>query len=170
AEVVLITGPVSLPDPPGICVERVETTEQMAEAVRAALPVADLLIMAAAPADFRPVRTEATKRPRGDGSLTLEFEATEDILTSTRDARKKDAVIVGFALETGNAYPRAQEKLKKKALDLIVVNDALEPGAGFDVDTNRVTLISPTESRALPLMSKEQVADAILDQIEPRLV
>lgn len=170
AEVVLIAGPVALADPPGICIQRVETTEQMADAVRVALPDADLLVMAAAPADFRPANPEATKRPRGDGPMNLAFEGTPDILVSTRNARKKGAIIVGFALETGNAHPRAKEKLEKKALDLIVVNDALEPGAGFEVDTNRVTLVSRNESKELPLMTKEQVADAILDHIESRLV
>jgi phosphopantothenoylcysteine decarboxylase/phosphopantothenate--cysteine ligase len=170
AEVVLISGPVALEDPPGICLERVETTEQMADAVRAALPTADILIMAAAPADFRPAQPAPTKRPRGEGPTNLSLEATPDILVSTRDARKKGAVIVGFALETGKAHPRAREKLEKKGLDLIVVNDALEPGAGFEVDTNRVTLISRKESRELPLMTKAQVADAILDHIESGLV
>ena len=170
ADVVLISGPITLENPAGVTLQRVETTAQMADAVGAALPTADLLIMAAAPADFRPGKPEATKRPRGEGPLTLGLEATPDILGSTKGARKQGAVIVGFALETGNALPRAREKLEKKALDLIVVNDALEPGAGFEVDTNRVTLVSRTESRALPLLSKEQVADAILDHIESRLV
>jgi phosphopantothenoylcysteine decarboxylase / phosphopantothenate---cysteine ligase len=170
AEIVLISGPVALEDPPGICIEREETTEQMADAVRAALPTADLLIMAAAPADFRPAQPAPTKRPRGEGPTNLSLEATPDILVSTRDARKKGAVIVGFALETGKAHPRAREKLEKKGLDLIVVNDALEPGAGFEVDTNRVTLVSREESKELPLMTKAQVADAILDHIESRLV
>jgi len=170
AEVMLISGPVALGSLPGICLQRVETTEEMADAVRAELPQADVLIMAAAPADFRPSKPDVTKRPRGDGSLNLALEATPDILGGTRDARKEGAIIVGFALETGNAHPRAREKLEKKALDLIVVNDALEPGAGFEVDTNRVTLISRTESKELPLMTKEQVADAILDHIESRLV
>ncbi|HEV8125948.1 MAG TPA: bifunctional phosphopantothenoylcysteine decarboxylase/phosphopantothenate--cysteine ligase CoaBC [Gemmatimonadales bacterium] len=170
AEVVLISGPVALEDPTGICLERVETTEQMADAVRAALPTADILIMAAAPADFRAAQPAPTKRPRGEGPTNLSLEATPDILVSTREARKKGAFIVGFALETGKAHPRAREKLEKKGLDLIVVNDALEPGAGFEVDTNRVTLISRKESRELPLMTKAQVADAILDHIESGLV
>jgi phosphopantothenoylcysteine decarboxylase/phosphopantothenate--cysteine ligase len=83
--------------------------------------------MAAAPADFRAAQPAPTKRPRGEGPTNLSLEATPDILVSTRDARKKGAVIVGFALETGKAHPRAREKLEKKGLDLIVVNDALEP-------------------------------------------
>lgn len=170
AEVVLISGPVALESPAGVCLQRVETTEQMAEAVRAELPQADVLIMAAAPADFRPGKPEASKRSRSDGPLAPGLEATPDILISTRDARKRGAIIVGFALETGTALSRAREKLEKKALDLIVVNDALEPGAGFDVDTNRVTLLTRTESTALPLMSKVQVAEAIFDHIETRLV
>lgn len=170
ADVTLISGPASEPPPNGVTLVRVETTGQMADAVRSALPEADVLVMAAAPADYRPGRVETAKRPRSDGPVTLTLEATPDILASTRDVRKRGAVIVGFALETGNALDRAREKLTKKELDLIVLNDALEPGAGFDVDTNRVTLISTADSKALPLMTKQQVADAILDQIETRLV
>jgi phosphopantothenoylcysteine decarboxylase/phosphopantothenate--cysteine ligase len=170
AEVVLISGPVAEPAPDGVWVHRVETTEQMAELVRSELPQADVLIMAAAPADYRPARVETAKRPRSSGPVNLLLESTPDILASTREARKKGAYIVGFALETGNAQARAREKLEKKELDLIVVNDALEPGAGFEVETNRVTLVSGSESRELPLMTKLQVADAILDHIESRLV
>lgn len=170
AEVILISGPVTERAPDGVCLQQVETTEQMAAAVRAALPQADVLIMAAAPADYRPGRIETAKRPRSSGPVNLALESTPDILASTRDARKPGAFIVGFALETGNAQARAREKLEKKELDLIVVNDALEPGAGFEVDTNRVTLVSGTEARELPLLTKSQVADAILDHIETRLV
>jgi phosphopantothenoylcysteine decarboxylase/phosphopantothenate--cysteine ligase len=170
ASVLLISGPVSLEAPAGMVVQRVETTAQMANAVRLALPSTDLLIMAAAPADYRPAQVEPAKRPRSDGPVSIALEATPDILGSTRDARKPGSFIVGFALETGNALARGQEKLEKKGLDLIVVNDATEPGAGFEVETNRVTLISRgARRRGRPLMSKDKVADAILDQIESRL-
>lgn len=170
ATVLLISGPVSLEAPAGMVVQRVETTAQMANAVRLALPNTDVLIMAAAPADYRPAQVDSAKRPRTDGPVSLALEATPDILGSTKDARKPGSFIVGFALETGNAMARGQEKLEKKGLDLIVVNDATEPGAGFEVDTNRVTLIARgARPQELPLMSKEKVADAILDQIESRL-
>lgn len=171
AEVTLISGPVEIPPPVGVTLVRVETTAEMERAVSAALPVADLLVMAAAPADYRPVKPAGAKRPRTDGPLSLPLEPTPDILSSTRNARKNGSLIVGFALETGDAIARAQAKLERKGLDLIVVNDALEPGAGFEVETNRVTLIGRGETpRELPLQSKRDVAEAILDTIEARLV
>ncbi|HEY0350556.1 MAG TPA: bifunctional phosphopantothenoylcysteine decarboxylase/phosphopantothenate--cysteine ligase CoaBC, partial [Gemmatimonadales bacterium] len=137
AEVVLITGPVALPDPVGVRVRRVESTEEMEEAVRAELPGADVLVMAAAPADFRPSSPSAGKRPRTDGALAIPMVPTGDVLDGTRGVRKKGSMIVGFALETGDALAKGLAKLERKGLDLIVVNDALEPGAGFEKDTNR---------------------------------
>jgi phosphopantothenoylcysteine decarboxylase/phosphopantothenate--cysteine ligase len=170
-EVRLISGPSSEPDPEGVAVERVETTEGLERAVRGALPAADVLIMAAAPADFRPAEPALAKRPRGAGALTIEFESTTDILLATREVRKPGGLMVGFALETGDAVGKALVKLKRKALDLLVVNDALETGAGFEVETNRVTILSRNGSRwEVPLTSKARVAEAILDQVEAALV
>ncbi|MEO8295116.1 MAG: bifunctional phosphopantothenoylcysteine decarboxylase/phosphopantothenate--cysteine ligase CoaBC [Gemmatimonadota bacterium] len=171
AEVTLISGPVEIAVPAGVEVIRVESTADLESAVSSALPAADVFIMAAAPADYRPAEPSKTKRARSDGPQVIQLEATRDILDSTTSLRKPGAVTVGFALETGNAVARGQAKLEKKKLDMIVVNDALEPGAGFEVDTNRVTLISRGETpRDLPLQSKRAVADAILDAIETRLV
>jgi phosphopantothenoylcysteine decarboxylase/phosphopantothenate--cysteine ligase len=171
AEVTLISGPVSLEPPVGITLVRVESTAEMQQAVKEVLPGADVLIMAAAPADYRPAETGKAKLPRSEGAVSILLEPTADILLSTQAARKKGSIIVGFALETSGGLARAQEKLKKKNLDFIVLNDALEPGAGFEVDTNRVTLIGRGESpTALPLQSKRAVADAILDAVETRLV
>ena len=170
ADVVLISGPTSLAAPVGVTLRRVETTADLARAVGDELPAADVLVMAAAPADYRPAETSATKRPRGDGALTLALEPTEDVLASTVPRRKAGTFMVGFALETGDATARGRAKLAGKALDLIVVNDALEPGAGFEVETNRVTLIARDGTeQVLPLMDKRAVADAILDAIEARL-
>jgi phosphopantothenoylcysteine decarboxylase/phosphopantothenate--cysteine ligase len=139
--------------------------------VRAARPTADVLVMAAAPADFRPVNPADTKQPRLDGELSLPLAPTRDILQATIEARRPGAVIVGFALETGRAEERGRAKLARKSLDLIVVNDALEPGAGFEVETNRVTLLDRHGGRqVLPLASKRAVADAILDDVERLLV
>jgi len=167
ADVVLISGPVALPDPIGVVVHRVETTLEMEHAVRAELPEADVLIMAAAPADFRPSSPSDGKRPRVDGALAIPMEPTGDVLDSTRGVRKPGSLMVGFALETGDALAKGLAKLERKGLDLIVVNDALEPGAGFEKDTNRVALLGRDGTRQiLPLQSKREVAEAILDRVE----
>ncbi|HEX5575480.1 MAG TPA: bifunctional phosphopantothenoylcysteine decarboxylase/phosphopantothenate--cysteine ligase CoaBC, partial [Gemmatimonadales bacterium] len=170
AEVVLITGPVALADPIGVTVRRVESTQQMEDAVRAELPTADVLVMAAAPADFRPSSPSEGKRSRVDGALAVPMEPTSDVLDATRGVRKSGSMIVGFALETGDALAKGLAKLERKALDLIVVNDALEPGAGFEKDTNRVALLGRDGTRQiLPLQSKREVAEAILDRVEQTL-
>ena len=167
AEVTLVSGPSALPPPVGVRVERVETTQELEEVVRRELPDADVLIMAAAPTDYRPTDFQAEKRRRGAGDWSLALEPTPDILSSTRSARKEGSVIVGFALETGDAVTKGQAKLEQKGLDFIVINDALEPGAGFDVDTNRVTILAKNGERwDLPLQSKRGVAAAILDRVE----
>ena len=170
AEVELIAGPLAVAPPVGPRVTPVETTSQMADAVRAALPNADVLIMAAAPADFAPARVAESKIKKGAQAPSLDLASTVDILASTRDARRPGTVVVGFALETDDAMAHARAKLDAKALDLIVVNDATEPGAGFGVDTNRVTLLDRDggETR-LELMPKPDVADAILDRVEGML-
>jgi phosphopantothenoylcysteine decarboxylase/phosphopantothenate--cysteine ligase len=170
AEVVLISGPVVLPAPVGVTVQRIESTRELEVAVRAALPTADVLVMAAAPADFRPSNPSESKRPRTEGALAIPMEPTEDILGSTRGVRKPGSIMVGFALETGDALAKGLSKLERKGLDLIVVNDALEPGAGFEKDTNRVAMLGRDGTRKiLPLQSKRQVAEAILDVVEQRL-
>jgi phosphopantothenoylcysteine decarboxylase/phosphopantothenate--cysteine ligase len=170
AEVVLISGPVALADPVGVTVRRVESTQEMEDAVRSELPGADVLVMAAAPADFRPSSPSDGKRSRIDGALAIPMEPTGDVLDSTRGVRKPGSMIVGFALETGDALAKGLAKLERKGLDLIVVNDALEPGAGFEKDTNRVALLGRDGTRQiLPLQSKREVADAILDRVEQSL-
>ena len=170
AEVTLISGPVALPPPVGITLRKVESTADLEAAVRAELPGADVLVMAAAPADFRPSDPSERKRSRIDGALAIPMEPTADILDATRNDRKPGSVTVGFALETGDALVKGRAKLERKALDLIVVNDALEPGAGFEHDTNRVALIGRHgPPQILPLQSKRAVADAILDAVERHL-
>ncbi len=167
ASVLLISGPSQLAVPEGVGFEAVETTEEMGAAVRASLPEADVLIMAAAPADFRPRDRSEEKRPRMDGAVSLKMEPTEDILMTTRKLRCQGSVMVGFALETGNALAKGRDKLKRKDLDLIVINDALEPGAGFEVDTNRVTIVERDgQVTECPLQSKAEIAEAILDVVE----
>ncbi len=166
ADVTLVCGPTELPAPPGVEVVPVETTAEMASAVAEALPVADVLLMAAAPADYRPVAPLETKARRDEGTLKLDLEPTRDILADTYPKRKPGAVVVGFALETGDPVPSAEAKLKAKRLDLVVANDATEAGAGPEVATNRVTVIGKDGAEALPLLPKEEVAEAILDRVE----
>jgi phosphopantothenoylcysteine decarboxylase/phosphopantothenate--cysteine ligase len=168
AQVVLVSGPTELAPPGGVTVQRIESTEDLARALQGLMKEADALFMAAAPADFRPKTTAKTKQPRGDGALTVELEATPDILASLK--RPKGCVMVGFALETGNGLARARQKLQDKSLDFVVLNDALEPGAGFEVTTNRVTVLSKGGRQLdLPLLPKRDVADRILDAVEEAL-
>ena len=170
AEVVLISGPTALPAPVGVTLRLVDSTRDLEAAVRAELPAADVLVMAAAPADYRPSSPSDRKRSRIEGALAIPMEPTDDILGATRGQRRKGSFIVGFALETGDAVAKGLAKLERKDLDLIVVNDALEPGAGFENDTNRVALLGRDGSRRiLPLQSKREVADAILDVVEESL-
>lgn len=167
ADVTLVAGPLSVETPSGPHLQRVETTADMARAVGALLPKADVLIMAAAPADFRPSTVASRKIKKGKNAPTLAMEHTPDILRETRAKRGKHTIVVGFALETGDAVAHGREKLRDKSLDLIVINDATEPGAGFTVDTNRVTLLDKSGAEeALPLMPKTEVAEAILDRVE----
>jgi len=168
ADVVLVSGPTELPPPDGIALQHVESTAQLQQAVQGLMKGAHVLFMAAAPADFRPTTTAKTKQPRGDGALTVELEPTADILASL--TRPKGSLVVGFALETGNGLARARQKLQDKALDFVVLNDALEPGAGFEVTTNRVTVLSKGGGQVdLPLLPKRDVAERILDAVEEAL-
>ena len=166
ADVTLVSGPATLEPPPGVEVVRVESTAEMAAAVGEALPLADVLLMAAAPADYRPAAPLAEKTKRGEGALKVDLEPTRDILAETLPRRKKGALVVGFALETGDAAAKARAKLEAKGLDVVVANDASEPGAGPEVATNRVTIVGKDGAEALPLMPKERVAEEILDRLE----
>jgi phosphopantothenoylcysteine decarboxylase/phosphopantothenate--cysteine ligase len=167
ADVTLVAGPLEVAVSSGVRVQRVETTDQMSDAIGKLLPHEDVLIMAAAPADFRPTKAATDKIKRATGTTTIDLEATADILAGTRELRKKDATVVGFALETRELVANAEKKLAEKGLDLVVANDALEPGAGFGGDTNKVTFVYPNGSReSLAMMSKQAVADELLDRIE----
>ncbi|HEU4571102.1 MAG TPA: phosphopantothenoylcysteine decarboxylase, partial [Candidatus Limnocylindrales bacterium] len=172
ARVRLIVGSVSVPLPAGdeVAIVRAETTSAMGEAVRAALTDADALVMAAAVADFRPRRSATTKLTRDEG-LTLELEPTEDILAgvgaevAARAPGAHRPILVGFAAETGS-LDRAAEKLRRKGVDLLVANDVAEEGSGFGTETNRVSILAADGSRSdLPLLTKREVADEILDRI-----
>jgi phosphopantothenoylcysteine decarboxylase/phosphopantothenate--cysteine ligase len=168
AEVTLVAGPLAVPVPVGVRHVHVESTSDMQDAVARELPTADVLVMAAAPADYRPADVSASKLKKTGEARSIALAENADILASTRAARRDGAVIVGFALETDDVVANARRKLATKALDFIVLNDAKEPGAGFAVDTNRVTILArdSEEPERLPLLTKHEVADAILDRVE----
>ena len=167
ADVTLVAGPLAVPAPRGVATVRVETTAEMCVAVEKALASADVLVMAAAPADFRPADVAPRKIKKSSAPDSVRLVPTDDILTATAHRRRPSTVVVGFALETNDVLAGARAKLAAKGLDLIVVNDATEPGAGFSVDTNRVTLLGVDGAEeALPLLAKSEVADAILDRVE----
>jgi phosphopantothenoylcysteine decarboxylase/phosphopantothenate--cysteine ligase len=167
AEVALVHGPMTAAVPVGVRAVATTTTEEMCDAVRAEIGAADVVVMAAAPADFTAAAPAAQKIKKGAAPAAVEIAPTIDILRATADRRKPGATIVGFALETTDVLASARAKLESKQLDIVVANDATEPGAGFGVDTNRVTLVlrSGTDEQ-LSLMSKADVAAAILDQVE----
>ena len=162
ARVSLITAPASIPKPAGVDVIKVGTAQEMRQAVENVTSQADALIMAAAVADYRPKSTAKEKIKKGDAGLTLEMECTPDILGIVKGTFIK----VGFAAESSKLVENAREKLKQKGLDFIVANDITDSDSGFDVDTNRVTIID-REGRidSLPLMSKREVAERVLDRI-----
>jgi len=170
ARVILITGPASVEPPVGPEIIRVETAEQMLHAVEDAIIGADALIMAAAVADFRPAAPASAKIRKEQGPPVLRLEPAPDVLKSTLSRRSPGMRVVGFALETDDTLRNAKRKLEEKGMDFVVLNDATEPGAGFEVETNRVTIISRDgSSEVLPLQSKNEVADAILDRLAPLL-
>lgn len=165
AEVVLIAGPTGLPPVPNATVVPVVTSEDMRKEVITRFSNADVLIMAAAVADFRPARPARGKIPKGREPRTLTLEPTPDILMDL-PLRRAGQLVVGFAAETGDPVERARAKLRRKALDLIVANDVTEPGAGFGTETNRATLLDRAgRCDALPLMSKLELAHRILDAV-----
>ncbi len=166
ADVLLISGPTELPVPIGVEVVRVHSTGDLLEATERAVAKADVLVMAAAPADYRPEAPAAAKLPRGRGPIQLVLQPTEDVLASTRHRRRKGMVAVGFALESGEGTDRAREKLERKALDLIVLNRTGVPGSGFESETNQVTLITADSADELPLLTKREVAERLLDAVE----
>ena len=162
ATVSLITAPVSLSEPLGIEVTYIKTAAEMRETVAKAVAQADALIMAAAVADYQPKSVAKAKIKKEAPSLTLELIRTPDILTEV----KGDFLKVGFAAESENVVENARQKLEKKQLDIIVANDITDLSSGFGVDTNKVTLIDRNgKIENLPLLSKREVADKILDKV-----
>jgi phosphopantothenoylcysteine decarboxylase/phosphopantothenate--cysteine ligase len=162
AKVTLVTAPASLTEPVGVDVIQVGTAKEMRQAIENVTSQADALIMAAAVADYRPVKAAKDKIKKGKARLTLELECTPDILGTV----KGNFIKVGFAAESSNLEENAREKLKQKKLDLIVANDITASDSGFGTDTNRVTIIDRKgKIESLPLMSKREIADKILDKV-----
>ena len=167
AEVSLVTAPASSAPATGVDIIRVGTAEEMCHAVESLAPKADALIMAAAVADYRPKSPSREKIKRRGSGLTLELECTRDILGTV----KGNLIKVGFAAETSNLVGNAREKLKQKGLDLIVANDITASDSGFGTDTNRVTVIDKKGGLdSLPLLTKREVAERILDRVAQLLV
>jgi len=168
ASVTLISGPTALKAPMGTDCKKVKTTEEMKEAVLKHHQQMDIIIKAAAVSDYRPVDVSVQKIKKSDDNFSIELVKNTDILSELGKAKAKaDFFLVGFAAETENILNNAQEKLHKKNLDMIVVNDVTAKDAGFDTDTNQVIIISKNGTKEeLPLMSKEEVASEILDRIK----
>ncbi len=164
AEVTLIAANVSLPEPPGVHRIDVETTEQLAAAAQSEFPSAQILLMAAAPADFKPTEASEGKLTR-DADLDLHLEPTEDILAGLAANKSDQQTVIAFAAEAGENIDRAREKLERKRADLIVLNDISNPEIGFESKENAVTLIDPTGTAQIAQASKDTVADAILDRV-----
>lgn len=164
--VTLITGPVNLPVPPGTEAVRIQSTQELYAQMTERCAEQDIVIQAAAPADFTPETVADSKiKKQGDEPLVIRLTQTPDVAAAVGKLKKPGQTLVGFAAETNDVLANAQKKLEKKNLDLIVANDVTAPGAGFDVDTNLVTLISRDGLETLPLMQKSQVAHALLDKI-----
>jgi phosphopantothenoylcysteine decarboxylase/phosphopantothenate--cysteine ligase len=169
ANVTLVAGPTSVEPPATDEVIRVRRASEMHAAVMRAAEHADVVIMAAAVADYTPVNPAAEKIAKTNEPLTLTLERTPDILADLGQASARRAtplVLVGFAAETGDLLTKARDKRARKKADLLVANDVSAAGAGFDVDTNAVTIIGEDREETLPLQSKTRVAEAILDRVE----
>ena len=165
ADVTLVSGPVSLDPVPFVKMVSVVTAQDMFEAVRDHLEDCDILIKSAAVADYRPANVSDEKVKKTEGDMVIPLERTKDILAYVGTHKRTDQIVCGFSMETRNMLENSRKKLAKKNLDLIVANNLKEEGAGFGTPTNRVTLISRDDEIALPLMSKEEVSDQILDYI-----
>ena len=162
AAVTLVAGPTSIEPPEGVTLLRVSTAAEMERAMEKAAPAADVVLMAAAVADYRPASAGKEKLKRGAAPLTLTLTPTRDILARLTAARRRGQVMVGFALETSRGLERARAKLRAKGLDLVVLN---APADSLGRDTNRVTLVEARTQVKLPELSKREVAEHILDRV-----
>lgn len=165
AEVTLVSGPVSLPVPLGVKLVPVVSARDMFEAVSSLAQEQDMIVKAAAVADYRPPCVSQEKTKKKDGEMTIELERTTDILAWLGEHRRPGQILCGFSMETENMLENSKAKLEKKKIDMIVANNLKVAGAGFGTDTNVVTIITKAGAEELALMSKDEVAHHILDRI-----
>lgn len=168
ADVTLVTGPTQIEPPPFVKVEQITNAKEMYELVMEQAKEQDIIIKAAAVADYTPAHTAEDKIKKSDGSSRLELERTQDILGSLGEAKAKgelQAFLCGFSMETKDMLENSRKKLDKKKIDMIAANNLKEKGAGFATDTNLLTLITPEQVKELPLVSKEEAASLLLDEI-----
>ncbi len=164
AEVTLISGPTAIAPPPFVTVIPIRSAQEMFEAVTAHAEESDFIFKAAAVADYTPADYADDKMKKRDGDLSIPLKRTQDILSWLGQHRREGQVICGFSMETQNMLENSREKLKKKNVDMICANNLKVAGAGFGVDTNIITLITEDQTLELPLMRKEEAANAILDK------
>ena len=165
ADVTLVSGPVSLPAVPWVRMVPVQSARDMYEACMEYAPESDIIIKAAAVADYTPVTRADEKIKKGSGDLTLSLKRTDDILGQLGKNRRQGQFLCGFSMETENLIENSRKKLQKKNVDMICANSLRTPGAGFGTDTNVVTVITRDSETQLPLMSKSETAEKILDLI-----
>lgn len=166
AQVTLLTGPVSIEPPQGVKVVPFMTTQELLDRALASAQEQDVIIQSAAPADYRAREIAPQKiKKQGGEDMTIELVENPDVAATLGRAKRADQTFVGFAAETNDVLAHAKGKLVRKNLDMIVANDVTAPGAGFDVNTNIVTLMTRDGAESLPLMSKDEVAERILDAV-----
>ena len=165
ADVTLISGPVALKAPLGVKLVNITTAQEMLEGVQAALPQTDVLVMAAAVADYRPAMVADQKMKKGEGDMSIPLECTGDVLGWVAQNRHPGLFVCGFSMETEHMLENSQKKRSKKKLDMIVANNLKTQGAGFGVETNVVTLITQDWVEELPLLGKDEVAGKLLTAI-----
>ncbi len=165
ADVTLVSGKTALAPPAGVRVVPVVSAADMAQAVKEAAPEQDIIVKAAAVADYRPRAAADEKLKKKDGELSVELERTEDILAWLGAHRREGQILCGFSMETEHLLENSRAKLEKKKIDMIVANNLKQEGAGFGTDTNVVTLLTKQGTEELPLLSKEEVADRLLDRL-----
>ena len=165
AEVTLVSGPVTLRPPEGVAYVSITTAAELCQAVLSRAGESDIVIQAAAPADFRPRSVSAEKIKKTGAGLTLELENTTDIAAALGARKREGQILVAFAAETSDLKRNARQKMEKKNADLVVANDVTRPGAGFAGDTNAVTIFSREGAREIPMNGKREIAEAILDSV-----
>jgi len=168
AEVTLVAANVSLPPPEGVRLGKVETAAELADACGEEFARADVLLMAAAVADFRPASPQQDKiKKAGRTGVSLELEPTDDVLSGLAAGRRPGQTLVGFAAEHGpDAAARAREKLERKGLDAVVVNDVSRPEIGFDAEVNEISIVTAADEEEVALASKAEIAAAVIDRVE----